>query len=120
MMSETRNAKLSEATKSEVKEQKEAIIKASTLYDKAHNGPSGTQFEVGVKFYNIKSEKLAFDFFKKAAKRGNAKSMNRLGEMYFHGKGCIRSLSRAKSWWERSAELGNQKAQNNLKSMPIE
>lgn len=51
------------------------------------------------------------------AEAGDAESQNVVGFMLFHGEGVRMDRTRARTWFQRSAEQGNMRAQRNLRAM---
>ena len=52
----------------------------------------------------------AFDWYKKAAAKGNAEAMYSLGEVYEHGTGVREDIQRAVIWYTNAYQHGNQHA----------
>lgn len=59
-------------------------------------------------------EKMAFQWYKKAAELGNAQAQDSLGDCYWNGIGVAEDTKEAEKWYEKSAEQGNAKAQYDL------
>ncbi|GHV06701.1 hypothetical protein FACS189416_7410 [Bacteroidia bacterium] len=49
-----------------------------------------------------------------AAESGNAAAQNKLGSMYYYGEGVPTDYHEAVRWYRKSAEQGNDEAQNNM------
>lgn len=60
----------------------------------------------GIACYNAKSYEEAVSWFRRAADKGNAEAMHRLGYCYFWGNGVTKSYEEAASWFRRAAENG--------------
>jgi len=58
--------------------------------------------------------KKAFKMLKKMAKKENAFAAGDLGVLYKYGIGCRLNLNRERKWFEKGAELGNDKAAYSL------
>lgn len=52
----------------------------------------------------------AFDWYKKAAAKGNSEAMYSLGEAYEHGTGVREDVQRAVLWYTDAYRHGNQPA----------
>ena len=62
-----------------------------------------TQNRIGYVFFKIlKNEKVAFQFFKKSAEKGNPKGALNLGHSYYCGHGTQRDLDEARLWLVKS------------------
>lgn len=59
----------------------------------------------------------AFDWYTKAADKGNVLAQYKLGEMYYNGEGVIHDYAKAVEWYEKAAEQGNLDAQLRLVDM---
>jgi TPR repeat protein len=57
-----------------------------------------------------KNYKKAFKLLKKSAKQGNAIAAGDLGVLYKYGRGCNLNFNKARKWFKKAAELGNNKA----------
>lgn len=63
-----------------------------------------TQNRIGYVFFKIlKNEKVAFQFFKRSAEKGNPKGALNLGHSYFCGHGTQRDLDEARLWLLKSS-----------------
>ena len=56
----------------------------------------------------------ALYWYKRAAEKGNAGCMNRVGVMYNDGVGVAQDYDEAMRWYKRAAELGNAMAMRNI------
>jgi hypothetical protein len=60
-------------------------------------------------------DKLAVEWYRKAAEQGHANAQNSLGVMYVRGRGGLpQDDKQAVEWYRKAAEQGNAYAQNNL------
>ncbi|PAA81453.1 hypothetical protein BOX15_Mlig024716g1, partial [Macrostomum lignano] len=64
-------------------------------------------------------DKLAFNWFLKAAEHGCPSGMNNLGLALYNGMGCEMNLKSARSWYQKSADLGQSEALFNLAGMLV-
>lgn len=63
-----------------------------------------TQNRIGYLFFKIlKNEKVAFQFFKKSAEKGNSKGALNLGHSYYCGHGTQRDMKKARLWLLKSS-----------------
>eukprot|EP00808_Paulinella_micropora_P013926 g14856.t1 len=60
------------------------------------------------------NEKLAVEWYEKAAGAGNALAQNSLGVCYHDGQGVQKDFKKAVEWWTEAAEAGDALAQYNL------
>lgn len=65
---------------------------------------------------HIDIDKDLFNFYLKAAKRGNTQAQYIVGLNYLHGNVVIQHYGEAEKWIRKSAEQGNNLAQNKLGS----
>ncbi|MBW6512874.1 MAG: SEL1-like repeat protein [Desulfuromonadaceae bacterium] len=98
----------------DITEQKNEDIRNSKTYRSAVAGSSDAQLEVGCKFYKNGNEFEAFEFLKMSAENGNPEAMNKIGYIYFHGIVSVKDITLAAFWWSKGAQLGSEKARNNL------
>ncbi len=56
----------------------------------------------------------AYDWYRRAAKRGHAESMNRLGVLFLRGRGVPLNAGAALAWFRRAAAKASSAATNNL------
>ena len=68
----------------------------------------------GIACYNAKTYEEAVSWFRRAADKGNAEAMWRLGKCYFLGNGVTKSDEDAVSWFRRAADKGNAGAMYHL------
>lgn len=85
-----------------------------TLLQKAKNGDSEAQVELGNYFFEKKAYFRARLYYEFAAKSDNAVAQNKLGNIYHEGLGVDKNLFKAKSYYEQAAQNGNKYAQYNL------
>lgn len=66
--------------------------------------------------HDIDEEKVAqgFELIKKSAKQDNAIAAERLGFLYKYGVGCKLNYRKAKKWYQKAYELGNDKGAYSL------
>lgn len=74
------------------------------------------QFHLGVRYSRSRraAPKLAFEWFRKAAKQGYAPAQHSLGECYATGLGTSRDEVLAAHWYQKAAQQGHAGAQCNL------
>lgn len=58
--------------------------------------------------------KIAVEWYRKAADQGYAKAQRYLGNMYYGGKGITQDYSKAFEWYQKAAAQGDAYAQNDL------
>ena len=79
---------------------------------------AGTGYDLGNRYQQglgvDQDYTIAAEWFKLAAARGHVRAQERLGWVYFMGRGAPRDLVRAHLWWEVSDSLGNRYSKNNL------
>ena len=68
----------------------------------------------GVKKYKLKDYEGAKEIFLAGAELNNQIALNYLGRLYENGFGIEKNYEQAKSFYERSSRLGNEKAKKNL------
>ena len=61
-----------------------------------------------------KADKEKFEEIKAKAGKGDAAAQNNLGVRYYSGEGVEKDLKKAVKWFQKAAEQGKEKAQNNL------
>ena len=64
--------------------------------------------------YVKKDYSAAFGLYKKAAELGHSEAMNKLGQMYYDGKGTEKNLNEAFKWCKKSYDSGNVHASYDL------
>jgi len=62
----------------------------------------------------------AFAWYRRAAERGHAKSMNLVGRCYEEGIGVEPDIAAAHDWYRKSAEAGDFRGQRSLASVLLE
>ena len=83
------------------------IQNPNKLYDKGWNKAR--------KIGTVKgADKDAFQFYRKAAKKGHPAAMNRLALFYMDGVGTKQNIDEAIKWFEEAIEVGNMEAALNL------
>jgi localization factor PodJL len=95
-----------------------AKIGPESLLKAAIAGDPTAQFVVAGRYLDgravARDERLAAQWYDRAAKQGLAAAQYRLGSMYEHGRGVANDREQAKSWYERAAGQGNINAMHNL------
>lgn len=93
----------------------------SQLIAKAEQGDAGAQVKLGLRYQNgdgvEKNDKVAVEWYRKAADQGNSDAQVNLGVMYQNGTGIEKSNEQAVFWYRKSAEQGNPSGQNLLAVM---
>jgi TPR repeat protein len=91
------------------------------LAQKAQNGDSEAQYQMGLKLYNPKSKKNnaktemeAFNWFQRSAASGNDKAIYALAVMYYRGDGIKEDPKRAFALYLEAANAGNLDAQKSI------
>ena len=64
-----------------------------------------------------RNEELAFEWFRKAAEKGEVRAQYNLGVCYYEGRGTARDYAKAIEWYRRASAQGAEKAQRNLAYM---
>ena len=77
------------------------------------------QFDIAESFYNQKKYQKAFKLFKKLAEQGDSQAQYNLGAMYENGEGVEENIEQAKYWYKKSADQGNEDAQEALKELEL-
>ncbi|MBR3394181.1 MAG: sel1 repeat family protein, partial [Firmicutes bacterium] len=57
------------------------------------------------------------EWYEKAVAQGHAGAMNNLANLYYHADGVHLDRDKAKSLWQKAADLGDEKAKDNLKKL---
>ena len=70
----------------------------------------GEEFATETNVVVIKDDTIAFDWFNKAAKGGNAIAMRSLGVFYKEGRGCKKNETKAFEWYRKSFDAGDSTA----------
>ncbi len=78
----------------------------------ADNGDA--DLKSGDKAMDKGQRKEAFDHYQKAADKGNAEGMAKLGYLYQHGWGTASNSGMAKKWYQKATDQGNLEAQAQL------
>lgn len=94
--------------------------KAVEQYRKAVNSEDVyPMYMLGFLYYSGPTQDYAqaFNWFTKAAERGDSKAMNYLGVMYKSGKGVAIDKAKAYEWYIKAAEKGDYYAMGNLANM---
>lgn len=75
-------------------------------------------YSAGVAAYKAHDYTAAFADFRLAAKQGNARAQNNLGDMYFmygaYSHGASMHFAKGAKWYRLAAKQGDARAQNNL------
>jgi len=72
---------------------------------------------IGEMYCKEQNYKEAMYWYKKAAEKGNSTSMNKIGVMYYEGKGVEQDYQKAMYWYKKSSQEGNFTAMSNIGSM---
>jgi TPR repeat protein len=86
------------------------------LRESAERGFVAAKTDLGNMFELAADEESAFRWFEVASSVGCPKAMNKLGLLYFHGKGTAQDLERAFSLFTSAAKAGDKDANNNAGS----
>ena len=70
----------------------------------------GNQFATGNGLVAIRDDAVAIEWFKKAAKEGNARAMRSLGVFYKEGRGGEKNEAKAFEWYRKAFEAGDYSA----------
>ena len=96
-------------------------LRSKLLFRKAELGEEGALHDLGVKYYYGDSNmginidyKKSFEYFDKAAAKGNISAMNYLGLHYRDGDGVTKNISSAVDYFTRAGERGEMYAMYNL------
>ncbi len=65
--------------------------------------------ETGIMYYQGKDYEKAFEWFQKAADRGDGKAQYFLGDMYNKGKGVDQDSGKAFEWFQKAKKSSNEK-----------
>tara|TARA_R100001369_G_scaffold46972_2_gene73406 strand:- start:3610 stop:5394 length:1785 start_codon:yes stop_codon:yes gene_type:complete len=68
----------------------------------------------GDSYFNQRMYSDAFEMYLTPANKGNAYAQERIGWLYYKGKGIRKNKNLAVEWWKKSARQGNVNAINNL------
>ncbi|MHB9944089.1 hypothetical protein CF095_01540 [Clostridium botulinum] len=69
---------------------------------------------IGEMYCKEQNYKEAMYWYKKAAEKGNSTSMNKIGVMYYEGKGVEQDYQKAMYWYKKSSQEGNFTAMSNI------
>jgi TPR repeat protein len=90
---------------------------------KAEQGDAVAQVSLGLKYQNgdgvEKNDKVAVEWYRKAADQGNSDAQANLGGMYQNGTGVDKSNEQAVFWYRKSADQGNASGENLLGVMSV-
>lgn len=75
------------------------------------------EFQKGAAFYQAKNYTEAFHWYRKAAEKEETGAMYMLGLMYLDGIGTTQNIKEAKNWLQKSADKGEEKAKEKLKTL---
>ena len=106
------------------------LDQAAKWFEKAASqGLAEAQFAMGVMYDKlpfdeylegkgvIRDYKKAAEWYEKAVAQGHAGAMNNLANLYYHADGVHLDRDKAKSLWQKAADLGDEKAKDNLKEL---
>ncbi len=92
-----------------------------SLKNKAQNGDSKAQFELGRCYHEgegfTKDYQQAVYWFRKAAEKGNANAQFYLGLCYYNGEGVAKDEQQAIYWFRKAAEQGDLLAKVTLEKI---
>ena len=84
--------------------------------EEANQGDVTAQFIIArTYYYNVKDYKKAIEWYEKSANQGNTKAQFNLGIMYANGQGVIQDKKRAKEYFRKACDGGDQKGCDNYK-----
>ena len=93
-------------------------VDISTIRQKADNGDTTAQFNLGIAYYTgegiNQDKKEAFKWFQKSAHQGHATAQANIGAMYLNGEGVEANQEKAIEALKKAAELGSKDAQTAL------
>jgi TPR repeat protein len=92
------------------------------LRSAAEKGDPAAQFCLGNRYYLGQHQDPTRDaeadkWFRLAAAQGNAQAEERLGQLYYTGRGEAQDYAQAAAWFRKAAEHGNRAAQQRLAQM---
>jgi hypothetical protein len=92
------------------------------LTKSAGKGDADAQYELGMRYFTGARNRPpdfaeALKWIHLAADQGNAKAQDRLGLMYYQGRGVPRDYNEAARWYLLAAQAGNEHAQRELAEM---
>jgi cell division septation protein DedD len=76
--------------------------------------PAAADIKAGVDAWNAGDYKKALDEWRPLANRGNANAQYNMGQAYKLGRGVPADPTIARSWFEKAAQQGHDRAQSNL------
>ncbi|MGB2552075.1 tetratricopeptide repeat protein [Campylobacter sp. MOP51] len=80
----------------------------------AKAGNATAKYNMGLMYYDIFDDKLAFKSFEEAAKLGQVQAISMVGIMYYHGKHVKRDYKKAVKYLSDAANKGDAFAQYHL------
>ena len=105
-------------------EANEKAIRKRQIMSRYSQNKASDQVEIGERYLKgngfDKDEKLAFNWFKKAADQKNDKGMERLAFCYKNGLGVKQDKEKAVSYYEESAKAGNTDAIKSVIKMYVD
>jgi hypothetical protein len=93
------------------------------LVASAENGDAAAQVELGIFYYNGRSDNHRPDYaealkwFQRAADQGNPKAQDRIALMYYYGQGVPQDYAQAAHWYQLAAQGGDYHARLQLSDM---
>jgi hypothetical protein len=93
------------------------------LTESAENGDAAAQLQLGMRSYEIGSRKRPPDYaealkwFRLAADQGNAQAEDRMGMLYYFGRGVPQNYAEAARWYLLAAQGQNEHAERQLIEM---
>lgn len=93
------------------------LAEIAILYTKAVMGNQDDQLELAHFYKSIQHDDWAFEWFRKAAKAGNADALYWLGNYYFVGSVVEQDLEMTYNCYKKAAEKGHADAMNNYADM---
>ena len=81
------------------------------------SGKSGDELalEIGLKAYRNRDYSRAYQVLRPLANRGNAKAQNKMGDLYYYGRGgAAQDYYKAFNWFKKAANQGHAGAQFSL------
>ena len=88
------------------------MLSSITVIDRVEAG-----FAEGVKAYEAKEYKLAFEEWLSLARNNDPAAMRNIGHMYRRGLGVAQDYKQALTWYKRAATIGFDRAQANVAGM---
>ena len=87
-------------------------------YEKISKSPEA-MYSLGNSYYSKNDYKKAFEWYEKAAAKGDADAMNNLGLCYEYGRGVDKDEKKAVEWFKKAADKGHSDAKKKLKELGI-